>query len=538
MLSPSLIVGLTLSLAPTQLPAQPQVSSPYHPLLAQPGLVQDKPQPSPEPAPPAAAILRVQIPAQPALAPEDGDEKNGEPPLEGCLPRRLLSIYWRDIEKQQGPLFKKESGENGGNSNGDEEEKPRRGMPAPFAGTPFPSEDFLMVHPIGVDLEETWPLMKAVYAGPWGDAIKGSRIKLYGWIDTSANVSTSRESNLPDAFNIRANKIELDQLFLRLERLCDTVQQDHIDWGFRLDNFYGIDYRYTVAKGISADQLVGHNLLYGDDPIMFYGELYFPHIAQGTLLKMGRFILLPGIEADTTIDNYMFSHSVLYTYFPYTHTGILVTTKVSDQLQLQVGLAGGSDIAFWAQGAEPTIITGIRWVSKSNKDSIYACTINNSANQTYNDVQMVPDIVWTHVFSKRVHMLTEAYYNYMNNVPTYTVFTSPGGATETKQGTVVWYGVQNYFEVALTQKAYATVRTDFMHDVMGQRTGFKTPYLTEALGYVYKPYSWLWYRPEIRWSHSFDATSYNQVGNNNITGSVNGRNRNQVTLTFDILYRF
>src|SRR5262249_40006418 len=158
------------------------------------------------------------------------------------------------------------NGSNGGN--GEEEEKPRRGMPPPFAGTPFPSEDFLMVHPIGVDLEETWPLMKAVYAGPWGDGIKASRIKLYGWGGWSANVSTSQESNLPDSFNIRANNVMLDQVFVRLERLCDTVQQDHIDWGFRLDNFYGIDYRYTAAKGISATQLTKHNLLYGDDPIM------------------------------------------------------------------------------------------------------------------------------------------------------------------------------------------------------------------------------------------------------------------------------
>ena len=73
---------------------------------------------------------------------------------------------------------------------------------------------------------------------------------------------------------------------------------------------------------------------------------------------------------------------------------------------------------------------------------------------------------------------------------------------------------------------------------MGQRTGFKTPYLTESLGYVYKPYPWLWYRPEIRWSHSFDTTSYDQIGGSNITGSVNGRRQNQVTLTFDMIMRY
>jgi hypothetical protein len=493
---------------------------------------------------------KIPAPVEPAKPAEKEPPANGacngngpkkqEPPLEGCLARRLFTLYWRDIVKLQGPLEKQENGENAGNGEEEEEEKPRRAgiLPPPWAGTPFPSEEFLMVHPIGVDLEETWPLMKAIYAGPCGDAIKASRIKLYGWIDFSANVSTSQESNLPDAFNIRANKIELDQAFVRLERLCDTVQQDHMDWGFRLDNFFGIDYRYTTAKGIFSSQFIKHNRLYGDDPIMFYGELYFPNIGQGTLLKAGRFILLPGIEADTTIDNYMFSHSVLYTYFPYTHTGILATTMINKNWTVQYGFVAGSDIALWADGREGTFITGVRWVSNSNKDSIYACTITNSGNQTYNNVQMMPDVVWTHVFSKRVHMLTETYYNYMKNVPQYTVFTSPDGTTETNQGWTVWYGVQNYFEVALTKKSYVTLRTDFMHDVMGQRTGFKTPYLTEALGYVYKPYSWLWYRPEIRWSHSFDTTSYNQIDGHNITGSVNGTAHNQVTVTFDALFRF
>src|SRR5262249_49878599 len=156
------------------------------------------------------------------------------------------------------------------------------------------------------------------------------------------------------------------------------------------------------------------------------------------------------------------------------------------------------------------------------------CTITNSGNQTYNNVQMMPDIVWTHKFSDRVHMLTEAYYNYMKNVPQYTVFNTKAGGTETNEGWTVWYGVQNYFEVALTKKSYVTLRTDFMHDVMGQRTGFKTPYLTESLGYCYKPYPWLYYRPEIRWSHSFDTNSYDQVGNSNISGSVNGQRQNQV----------
>jgi hypothetical protein len=31
-------------------------------------------------------------------------------------------------------------------------------------------------------------------------------------------------------------------------RLPDTYQTDHIDWGFRVDALYGMDYRFPTMK--------------------------------------------------------------------------------------------------------------------------------------------------------------------------------------------------------------------------------------------------------------------------------------------------
>ena len=122
---------------------------------------------------------------------------------------------------------------------------------------------------------------------------------------------------------------------------------------------------------------------------MFYGELYIPHIGEGTLLKMGRFILLPGIEADTTVDNYMFSHSVLYTYFPYTHTGILATTMINKNWTVQYGIAAGSDIALLGlMRREATFITGVRWVSDTQQ-GLHLCLHHHQQRQP--DLQQRPD---------------------------------------------------------------------------------------------------------------------------------------------------
>ncbi len=77
----------------------------------------------------------------------------------------------------------------------------------------------------------------------------------------------------------------------------DTVQTDHFDWGFRVSGLYGLDYRYTTSKGIFSNQLLGENNKYGADPVMVYADLYFPHVADGMNVRIGRYVSLPDIEA-------------------------------------------------------------------------------------------------------------------------------------------------------------------------------------------------------------------------------------------------
>jgi len=124
---------------------------------------------------------------------------------------------------------------------------PTRRMPdAPLDSPPFPSSDWSYggSPTIGVPDGNSYPLMKAL-----GHTTGGT--KFYGWINAGVNGSTSTTTNLPEAYDIYPNRIELDQLVAIAERLPDAVQTQHFDWGFRLTAFYGIDYRFTFAKDIS-----------------------------------------------------------------------------------------------------------------------------------------------------------------------------------------------------------------------------------------------------------------------------------------------
>ena len=183
------------------------------------------------------------------------------------------------------------------------QEPKRRALPAPLDPL-FPGSDYLGSTPlIGVpDSDPEYPLEKALWSA--FPALKAQRIKMYGWVNAVFDFSTSNKSNIPESYAIVPNKLELDQAVVRIERLPDTVQRDHMDWGFRVTPMYGIDYRWTTAQGWFSGQLLNHNRPYGFDLVEAYGLVYVPNVAQGMVIKFGRYISPPDIEAQLAPDNY------------------------------------------------------------------------------------------------------------------------------------------------------------------------------------------------------------------------------------------
>ena len=191
------------------------------------------------------------------------------------------------------------------------------------------------------------PLMEALYGGSNGDAWEQSQVKMYGWVEGSFNLSTSHDSNYPSAYDIFSNRAEFDQAVLYVERLPDSVQTDHFDWGFHLSALYGTSYRFTTNLGYFSSQLLDDHRQYGFDPVLEYVDLYIPQVAEGLNIRMGRFISIPGIEAQLAPNNYVYTHSLLYAVDPFTDTGILATVKLNDRWLVQLGLTASHDVAPW-----------------------------------------------------------------------------------------------------------------------------------------------------------------------------------------------
>jgi hypothetical protein len=202
--------------------------------------------------------------------------------------------------------------------------------------------------------------------------MSGSRFSISGWTDMSFTGSSASQSNLPMGFNYKANEFLLQQNRLRIDYAVDEKSACP-SFGFRSDWILpGSDYIFTLPRGIWNNQLTANNggpNTYGIDPFQFYGEVYLPGIFQGVDVKVGRFCMLQGVEMTEATMNLMASHSYTFLADPFTHTGILTTTRLGDGLVVQGAVATGSDI-FFDPAAQATFVGGVKWTSASKDTSL------------------------------------------------------------------------------------------------------------------------------------------------------------------------
>jgi Putative beta-barrel porin-2, OmpL-like. bbp2 len=408
----------------------------------------------------------------------------------------------------------------------------KRGLPAPLDSPPFPSSDWGYggSPDIGAPDGNTYPLMSAL-------GLQNSRTKIYGWVASSIDFSTSSQNNFPVAYDIFPNEIQLNQAVIYVERLPDTVQTDHFDWGYHLTAFYGIDYRFTTAKGYFSQQLLKFNRQYGFDPVLEYADFYFP-LKDGLDIRVGRFLSVPGIEAQLAPNNYNMTHSLLYTIDPFTDTGIYASLKLNKQWMIQLGLSGGHDVALWTSDATPSVIFCLNYSTSSNNDNFYGCANGiNDGKYRYNNLQDY-DFTWYHKFNAKWNTATEAWYMYERDVPNVAgnvinPITPEIGANGAfcqagmLRCTAPEWAVVNYVNREFSSKLMVGFRSDFLNDQKGQRTGFQTKYTENTLYATRYIGSTIMLRPEIRFDHSWDLAAYNA-----------GRNHSQLFFGMDLIYKF
>jgi hypothetical protein len=415
----------------------------------------------------------------------------------------------------------------------------RRGTPAPLFSPPYPAGDWPIggTVVIGAPDTQTYPLMQAI------DGNKSAN-KIYGWIEIGGNASTNNKSNaaagiaanVPAAYDVYSNQIQLDQAAVYFERIENTAQTDHFDWGYRVTLLYGTDYRFTTSHGYLSQQLLVKNAEYGFDPVMVYYDAYLPKLGQGSVLRIGRYISLPDIEAQLAPNNYSYSHSILYTYDCYTQTGANLTTKINDNWTVQAGISAGCDTAPWTTDAKLTGNFCATFTWHNGGDALNTC--DNSVNDSkyaYNNLTAYYE-TWYHRFNATWHTDTEGWYQYMKDVPNMYWFNSGGKFANTARtpypetngaGVNLNFGavcqnpnvnanlqsarcfapewaIVNYVEHNFWHNsASINIRNEVVDDIKGQRSGTPAIYEEHMVGFDFWAGSTITFRPDLSYTKCY-----------------------------------
>lgn len=327
--------------------------------------------------------------------------------------------------------------------------------------------------------------------GTWiGGLLDDTRTQIYGWTDLSLTFGTAGHDNLPMGFNYRDNDFSLQQNWLRIDRSVVASGSTEPTFGYRSDWILpGTDYRFTIARGLFSGQLTadrGQPDIYGIDPVQFYGEAYFPTVAEGLDLKVGRFFGQYGVEAIDAPSNALFSHAYTFLDNPFTQTGFITTTQLTKEWSFQAGGALGQD-AFFAPGAPPEFLGDIKWARPDNRDSITLSVILDSGRfnprHDLSNANLV-DLVITHKVGGQLSYSFESLGGQEDNVP--------------DVGSAFWLGLVNYLTCDFTAQVSGTLRLEFFDDAEGVRTGTKGLYTDFTAGLSFRPYKWMIVRPELR----------------------------------------
>jgi hypothetical protein len=288
--------------------------------------------------------------------------------------------------------------------------------------------------------------------------------------------------------------------------------------------------------------------------------VFIPWVAQGLNIRVGRYISIPDIEAQLAPNNYMYSHSMTYTFDNYTNTGIEATLAATKNWIFQAGFTVGTEAMPWHAGAQianpfpnvlypgatmpkdpgavPSITLGVRWTSDSGNDDINLVADGiNGGQWGYNNLQWLGGTYY-HKFNDQWHISIESYNEHQNNVanllnptalaaianggtpfsPQYMPFNSPFGAI-CKTAAVV--SCKAEFQTALMYLNYKpdpldniSYRAEFVDDYEGQRTGVKTRYIETGIGWQHWFSPQIEIRPEVSYYRALDAFAFN--GNANL----------------------
>lgn len=350
-------------------------------------------------------------------------------------------------------------------------------------------------------------------------------MKIYGEATAGITLNPDKPNdrqNFGRVFDDRSNSPLLNQAIIIFEKPIDPLSEK-LEWGFKLSLMYGSDARFIHSVGL-LDEYSNDRLQF--DIVEAYLNFHFPVLTKhGIDVKVGKFVTLEGIEVIPASGNFFYSHSYIFNFgIPLTHTGVMVTTHLTDHIDLFTGAVDGVNTSVTDNNDSWTFHGGVGFNYLDGALTILASTSigpetpgNDTDDRYLNDIA----VIWK--VTDKLTSMTDINYAH-----------DSGGAQSDA------YGIAQYLTYQINDKLAIGVRGEIFRDDDGfyvaqfaenddfndiQRGDFShldprtvgggpTTYTEFTVGLNYTPIENLTIRPELRYDYALDNQPYDDSSDN------------------------
>ena len=306
-------------------------------------------------------------------------------------------------------------------------------------------------------------------------------------------------------FNSNPGHVNQHQAWLYAENVADA-SNGGMDFGFRFDIMYGVDAQDTQAFGNPPgtwDYLNGFDHgIYGWALPQMYAEVA---VADWSI-KAGHFFTPAGYEVVQATGNFFYSHTLShYNSEPFTHTGVLGTYSVTDDIDVYLGWTLGWDTGFERLGDGNNFLGGFKVPVTEYSSLAFITTIGDMGDWALGGRG--------DGYSQHVVLDIDATENLKWVVQSDLVSFNTGGVNHNDEYSVYNYLIYKINDCWSYGSRIGWWKSDSGFDYAGQTAvpvGTHS-YYEYSSGLNYRPIANLTIRPEIRQDWA-PATGFDQLG--------------------------
>lgn len=290
-----------------------------------------------------------------------------------------------------------------------------------------------------------------------------------GWIAQSFTwnpYNPADRFNGPMTWTDRSNEYQMNELFYAFGRNAKT-DECCLDWGVRTDMMYGTSYRWNTSAGFESH--FGNGQFYG----LAIPQAYFQLGYNNWDVKVGRFYSPVGFYVIGTANNFFPVLPYTFQYAePFTHTGVIATKKLSDQLTVGGAITHGWDNSDNTGNPHAGGIATATWTIDDQRSLAYVGVFGNEPNfsgvNNYAPIGLgftsryLQTLVYTRKFSDDVMGVFQ------------TDFGTQHDAVVAGR-TAKWYGINTYLYWNMTCRCQWGVNAEWFRDQGGFRVGGVLP---------------------------------------------------------------